>query len=293
MKRIKLQYMEPEQVTSEIAEFIANKASRFGTGGIIGLSGGVDSTLAAACAKIGFDTYNKSVYPNRYLELVGYMLPSIINSPKDAEDGISVAERLGISYEVISIEPLVDAYRQTIPDAFESDYDAGNLMSRIRGNVLNTKSATQHKVLIGTGNKDEDFGIGYYTLFGDGAVHLSPIGGLPKRLVYELASFLGFPDIAAKTPTAGLELGQTDFKDLGYGYDAVEIVVEGLSQRFSTKELYVHPQVQQIIKPQLAITQKYDSVAGVVDNIQKRHHIALAKAQVLHPEIAPVTLVYR
>ena len=69
--------------------------------------------------------------------------------------------------------------------------------------------------VIGTGNRDEDYGVGYYTLFGGGAVHLSPIGNLPKRMVREMAAYLGFDDLAERVSTAGLEPGQTCFKDLG------------------------------------------------------------------------------
>jgi NAD+ synthase len=290
MKPIKLPYINPGVAAAEIGHFIADRAQRFGTGGVIGLSGGVDSTLAAALAKQGFDHYNAA--QNANLELVAYMLPSKVNPKTDEEDGIKVAERLKIRYEVLSIQPIVEAYRHTNPEAFSAHYHEGNLMSRIRANILNTKSATEKKPVIGTGNKDEDFGIGYYTLFGDGAVHFSPIGGLSKRLVCELASYMGFEGIASKAPAAGLEPEQTDFKDLGYRYDAVEIVTEGLSQGFTPFELYTHPQVEAIVRPQLRAS-KHRSIEQVVEDIVRRHRIAISKAKLIHPEIAPVSLEYR
>jgi len=82
-------------------------------------------------------------------------------------------------------------------------------------------------LVVGTGNKDEDFGVAYYTLFGDGAVHLSPIGNLPKRLVREMAAYLGFDDLAGRVSMAGLEPGQTSFKDLGCDYEFAEVVLAG------------------------------------------------------------------
>jgi NAD+ synthase len=98
----------------------------------------------------------------------------------------------------------VEGFRATNPEAFDSIFHKGNMIARVRANVLSTKAATEKKIVAGTGNKDEDFGIGYYTLFGDGAVHLSPIGGLSKRLVREMASFLGLGGhIVNRVPTAG------------------------------------------------------------------------------------------
>ena len=172
-------------------------------------------------------------------------------------------------------------------------------MSRIRANILSTKAATENKTLAGTGNKDEDFGIGYYTLFGDGAVHFSPIGNLPKRLVREMATYLGFGDLANRVPTAGLEPGQTDFGDLGYRYDTVELVMEGIMQGFSPKELYTQYQVVDYATTDIRTyqdlfgKQKFTEVGQVVDDILRRNMIANAKSQVIHPPIAPITLMYR
>ncbi len=289
-RKILLARMNPELIASEIGDFVVNNVLNSGsTGCVIGLSGGVDSTTAAALVKNAFADYNSK--NSRKLELIGYILPSNVNNPEDAEDGIKVAERLGIRYEILSIDKIVEAYKTTNPEAFVKGYHVGNIMSRIRANVLSTKAATERKVLAGTGNKDEDFGIGYYTLFGDGAVHISPIGNLPKRLVRQMAEYLGFPDIAKREPTAGLEPGQTDFKDLGYGYDAVELVIEGVEQNFTADELTAHEQVKSIIEKQLPKS-KFDNVGDVVYDILRRHEIADAKAQIIHPPIAPVTLEY-
>jgi NAD+ synthase len=288
MIEIKLPYMNPEQVADEIGNFIVEQLARFGmTGGVIGLSGGVDSTTTAALAKRAFDKYNEK------LELVSCLLPSNVNNSADTDDGRRVAEKLGIRYELLNIQPVVDAFRATNPEAFEESYDLGNLMSRIRANILSTKSATEKKCVIGTGNKDEDFGIGYYTLFGDGAVHMSPIGNLSKRLVRQMAEYLGFHETAKREPTAGLEPGQTDAKDLGYGYDAVEIVLEAVAQGLAPEILTEHKQVKETIEPMLAVS-KFSTVEQVIDDILKRHYtMALPKMQIVHPPAAEVTLEYR
>ncbi len=291
--RILLPEMDPKTVADEIGEFIVSRLKRVNAaGGVIGLSGGVDSTTAAALAKRAFDRYNAEG-PEQQMELVGYVLPSETNNPDDTQDGVRIAEQLGIRYEVRNIEPIVDAYDTTNPKAVGVDYHKGNLMSRIRANLLSTKAATEKKTVIGTGNRDEDYGIGYYTLFGDGAVHMNPIGGLPKRLVFKMADYLGFPDIAAKVPTAGLEPGQTDFGDLGYSYATVELVTEGLAQGFEPDLLVDHPQIKAQVEPELKKS-KYDHVYQVVDDVCKRHYnVAAAKAEIIHPPVAEVTLSYR
>jgi NAD+ synthetase len=208
-----------------------------------------------------------------------------------------VAAFLGIRYEIHGIENLIESYRLTNPEAFASNFHKGNMISRIRANVLSTKAATENKTLAGTGNKDEDFGIGYYTLFGDGAVHISPIAGLPKRLVREMAAYLGLDkQIIQREPTAGLEPGQSDFKDLGYDYDVVELITAGLEQGFSKKTLGEHQQIVPLIEKQIKQykktygSAKFTTVQKVVEDVLKRHQQAKVKMKILSPPTPRITL---
>jgi NH3-dependent NAD+ synthetase len=130
-------------------------------------------------------------------------------------------------------------------------------------------------------------------------VHLSPIAGLPKRLVREMAAFLGLDKkIIYREPTAGLEPGQSDFKDLGYDYDVVEIITEGLNQGFSRQELIKHEQIVPLVEKQmdhyLSVygTAKLGSVEAVVDDVLKRHQQAKAKMKIIHPPTPQITLTY-
>jgi len=301
MKKIKLAKLDCKQVSKEIGDFVIEAVLETGSSGcVIGLSGGVDSSTAAALIKTGFDRHNaKLAKEDQALELVGYILPSRVNPSRDEADAEAVAGFLGIRYEIHHIENLVESFKSTNPEAFESKFHKGNMISRIRANVLSTKAATENKTLAGTGNRDEDFGIGYYTLFGDGAVHLSPIAGLPKRLVREMAAFLGLDKkIIQREPTAGLEPGQSDFKDLGYDYDVVEIIAEGLNQGFSRGELVKHAQIIPLIEQQIKQyksiygDEKFQSTVAVVDDVLKRHQQAKGKMKIIHPPTPQITLTY-
>ena len=294
MRQIKLPRINCETVANEICEFVTHTVQKVNAKGcVIGLSGGVDSSTSAAITKRAFDRSSDG------FELVGYILPSSLNVSADQNDAESVAEILNIRYEVVPIESVVEAYRASNPAAFESDYHRGNMISRIRATVLNTKASTEGKVVAGTGNKDEDFGIGYYTLFGDGAVHISPIAGLSKRLVREMAAFLGIPDnIIHRIPTAGLEPDQSDFGDLGYRYNIVELVSEGYEQGFTEEELctseQIVPLVQQQIKEYRARfgNTKFETVEKVVADVLRRHEMASRKMEIIHPPTPDISLIY-
>lgn len=298
MKKIKLVQMNPEKVADEIGNFIVKSVLDVPdfTGGIIGLSGGVDSTVTAALAKRAFDKYNLN--SEKKLYLVGYLLPSSTNSPADAEDGKKVAEELNIKYELINIQPVVEAYKFTNPLTFESNRDKGNLMAEIRATILHQKSATEKKLVLGTGNRDEDFCVGYYTLFGDGAVHISPIGNLSKRLVKQMAKYLGFENVANRAPTAGLELGQTDFRDLGYKYETTELVVNGFEQKLNIKEIleddsFIKSSSEDLSEySRIHKKNKFQNSKEIILNIINRNKIAKAKANIVHPPAPNITLNY-
>lgn len=295
MKRIKLARMDCEKVSGEIGDFVIEQVSYTGTTGcVVGLSGGVDSSTTAALIKRAFARHTAATY-----ELVGYILPSSLNKQDDIKDAEAVARCLGIRCETHSIEKPIEAFRATNPEAFESIFHRGNMIARVRANVLSTKAATEKKIVAGTGNKDEDFGIGYYTLFGDGAVHLSPIGGLSKRLVREMAAFLGLDHACVnRIPTAGLEPGQSDYKDLGYDYDVVELVSEGFVQGLTVEELGRHEQIVPLVEKQIQHyktvfgVSKFTRVSQVVEDVLRRHEIAKGKMKIVHPPSPEISLTH-
>ena len=180
---------------------------------VLGISGGVDSSLVAALAK-------KAVGKDK---LFAYAMPidSLID---DENDAVKLAKHLDINYEVVD---LTDAYHNLV-EKYEATgikldlSTKGNLKARMRMATLYAFAQNKHGLVLGTDNKDERY-TGYFTKFGDGGVDLLPIAHLLKREVVEACLLLGIPeDLAKRVPSAGLYQGQTDEKEMGITYNDLD-----------------------------------------------------------------------
>jgi len=190
---------------------------------VIALSGGIDSTTTAYLAvdALGADAVH------------GLVMPSEVNRDQNMSDAERVAETLGISYDVIEIEPIVETIVEahpgiaddTTPDADPLRTAVGNLRVRTRA-VLNYLTANaQNALVLGTGNRSEAL-VGYYTKYGDGAVDCHPILNLYKQQVRQLAAHMGVEDdLAEKTASAEMWSGQTDEEELGMDYDTLDAIL--------------------------------------------------------------------
>ncbi|WP_284006812.1 NAD+ synthase [Haloarcula pelagica] len=183
---------------------------------VIGLSGGIDSTLTShlAVEALGADAVH------------GLVMPSEVNRDENMSDAERVAdELLGIEYDVIEINPLVDGFLDAFPAAAGDQLAVGNLRVRCRA-VLNYLVANHEDALVlGTGNRSEAL-VGYYTKYGDGAVDCHPIAGLYKQQVRQLAKHVGVPDdLAEKTASAEMWAGQTDAAEMGMDYDTLDSIL--------------------------------------------------------------------
>jgi NAD+ synthase len=219
-----------------ITDFIDERVEAAGaTGGVLGISGGIDSTLTAYLAAEALGTDG----------LHGLVLPSEVNSDENMSDAERVAEDLGIDYDVLAIEPIVESFLGAFPDAENDESErtaVGNLRVRVRA-VCNYYLANRaNRLVLGTGNRTEAL-VGYFTKYGDGAVDCHPIGNLYKLQVRQLARHVGVPDdLVDKTPTAGMWVGQTDEEELGIGYDTLDAIlalrIDGpLSRTATAREL--------------------------------------------------------
>lgn len=237
-REIVLAQIDPAIVQKEIEDFLVEKIADAGASGcVVGLSGGIDSSTVACLASSAFKRHSIESPDAADLAVLGLIMPAVTNQADDERDARDVAEQLGIEVELVEIQPLIDAFKQRVPQVLTERTQLGNLASEIRAIVLSRYAAARNHLIAGTGNRDEDYCLGYFTKRGDGAVDISPIGALSKRHVRILAKHLGVPDnICTKTPTAGLWRGQTDEAELGFTYEFAELVLTGQDQGLSVNE---------------------------------------------------------
>ena len=249
-----------------ITEFVRETVDDAGAeGAVLGLSGGIDSTLTAHLAVEALGEEG----------LHGLVMPSEVNRQENMSDAERVADDLDISYDVIGIEPIVESFREAFPADLDGEPDSealttavGNVRVRTRG-VLNYFVANyENRIVLGTGNRSEALA-GYYTKYGDQAVDCNPIGNLYKMQVRQLARYVGVPDdLVEKTPTAGMWVGQTDEDEMGLGYDTLDAVlalhIDGpLSKAATARELGID-------------AARIETVEGLVARSEHKRHMPSA-----------------
>jgi len=184
---------------------------------VIGISGGIDSAVAAGLSAKAIGGEN--VY--------GYMLPSDVTLNEDIEDGEALCKKFKINFSVVPIKEIQKAF-ETLPGYQETDYLRGNLMARIRMTTLYYFANRDNALVCGTSNRSE-YLLGYSTKHGDDSADIQPILHLLKKDVRKVASEIGVPEeIIDKKPSAGLYKGQSDEEELGFSYDTIDRVVENL-----------------------------------------------------------------
>ncbi len=220
-------HMECETVRKILAGFIDNEVRRAGFERVVvGLSGGVDSALAAFLAAEALGPQN----------VWAILMPYRASSPESVEHARLVVQSLGIHSMTVEITPMVDAYFALFPDA--ANVRRGNKMARERMTILFDHSARLSALVLGTSNKTELL-LGYGTLYGDMASAINPLGDLYKTQVRQLARYLKVPTvIVEKHPSADLWVGQTDEAELGFTYEQVDRVLSLLvDQRYELSDL--------------------------------------------------------
>ncbi len=217
-----------ELATRLLVEFIREETTKVGFRRLVlGLSGGIDSSLAAMLASRAMGGEN----------VLGVIMPYRTSSPESRRHAEEAARVAGIRTEIVEISPMVDAYfERYAPDA--ENVRRGNKMARERMSILYDLSARDGALVVGTSNKTELL-LGYGTLHGDMASALNPVGDLYKTQVRRLAAHLGVPrEIIEKRPSADLWVGQTDEEELGFSYEDVDqLLYRMVDLRWSPREL--------------------------------------------------------
>ena len=203
---------DPEFTIKVISEFISSEVEKYNfNGGIIALSGGLDSSFVSILSyqalngniKLLFMPYGKNEIAER--------------------DSSSIASILNIPIEVVNIKKIADQIFEE--RKVESNIRKGNILARLRMNLLFDASTRDNALVIGTSNKSELL-IGYSTWYGDSAAGILPIGDLYKTQIRYLSRYMNVPeDIINKAPSAELWDNQTDESEIGISYDELDKIL--------------------------------------------------------------------
>jgi NAD+ synthetase len=182
-------------------------------------------------------------------------MPYRTSNPDSLSHAQLVTDSLGLQARTIDISPAVDGYLAGEPDADPAR--RGNVMARERMIVLFDQSAKYHALPVGTGNKTERL-LGYFTWHADDSPPINPLGDLFKTQVWELARFLGVPEVIVSKPaSADLIAGQTDEGDFGISYADADRILNWLVSGYSPTSLVAHgfdPDKVELVRKRLAGT---------------------------------------
>ncbi|WP_100612173.1 NAD(+) synthase [Confluentibacter lentus] len=212
--------MQTEKVANHIVNWLKDYATKAGVNGfVIGISGGIDSAVTSTlCAKTGLKVLCLEM-PIHQAESHVSRAQEHIKQLKDRFSNVSdIHANLTPVFEAFRTEMLFDGDQATI------DMALANTRARLRMTTLYYYAGLYRLLVAGTGNKVEDFGVGFYTKYGDGGVDLSPIADLLKSQVYELGTYLEVPDSILKaTPSDGLfGDARSDEDQIGASYPELE-----------------------------------------------------------------------
>lgn len=195
---------------------------------VVGMSGGVDSAVTGFLCARALGAENT----------IAARMPYRTSSAQSLDHAELVIDQLGLTTHTIDISAAVDGYLANEPDADASR--RGNVMARMRMIVLFDLSAKYHALPVGTGNKTERL-FGYFTWHADDSPPINPLGDLFKTQVWELAQYLGVPDVIINKPaSADLIQGQTDEGDFGISYAKADEILNWLLTGYTPDEIVAH-----------------------------------------------------
>ncbi len=209
-----------EEYKKRVAYIRAKLREAHADGIVFGNSGGKDSALVGILCKAACDN------------TLGVIMPcaSRQNYGQDKDDGNALAEKFGIETRVVDLTAVREAELRALEGVAELNSMAlTNIAPRLRMTTLYTIGAAENRLVAGTGNRSEIY-MGYFTKWGDGASDFNPIADLCASEVFEFLRFLNAPaSIVEKAPSAGLYEGQTDEKEMGVTYRAIDgLLLDGV-----------------------------------------------------------------
>ncbi len=246
MKLLEKLKIDCDFISSYLIEFVRQEITKTGLKrAVIGLSGGIDSTVSAYIAKEALGKEN--VY--------GILMPYKLSSKDSIEDALKVVKDTGIHHKIFEITEPADAY---IGKFEEMDkVRRGNVLARMRMITLFDHSQLYQALVVGTSNKTELL-LGYGTWYGDMASSLNPIGDLYKNQIYQLARFFNVPEsIIKKKPSADLWVGQSDEEELGFSYDEADVILYHLFD--------LHYSIEEVVR----LGFKEELVNGIFERVKR------------------------
>ncbi|MBK2095345.1 NAD(+) synthase [Francisella philomiragia] len=210
-----------EEYSKKLIEWLKKICINYPAEGfVIGISGGIDSAVAASLAvKTGLPT-------------TALILPSKNNQDQDMKDGLELIKNLDIEHHIVPIQPAYDTFIESTLNFTNLQNDRqhvikGNAQARLRMMYLYAYAQQNNRIVIGTDNACEWY-MGYFTKFGDGAADILPLVNLKKSQVFEMGKYLKVPqNIIDKAPSAGLWQGQTDEDEMGVTYQEIDNFLDG------------------------------------------------------------------
>lgn len=221
--------LDCELATEWLVAFLRAEFNRRGfEKAVVGMSGGVDSAVTGFLCARALGAGNTTAV----------RMPYRTSSPESLEHAELVIDTLGLDARTVDISAAVDGYFAHEPAADGSR--RGNVMARMRMIVLFDLSAKYRALPVGTGNKTERL-FGYFTWHADDSPPINPLGDLFKTQVWELARFLGVPDVIINKPaSADLIQGQTDERDFGISYAKADEILNWLLTGYTPEEIVAH-----------------------------------------------------
>ena len=199
---------------------------------VVGISGGIDSSVTSTiCALTGKKT-------------IALLMP--IKQIKEQQDlGLKHQEWLkdkfkNVESHLVILDNVFKSFKNSLSE-FDNEHGLANSRARLRMATLYQVAASNNGIVVGTGNKVEDFGVGFYTKYGDGGVDISPIADCTKSQVWEMGKNLGvLEEIVKAQPTDGLwDDGRTDVNQLGMSYQELEEAIKDPSNKGHKKYLEI------------------------------------------------------
>jgi len=199
---------------------------------VVGISGGIDSSVTSTICAL---TEKKTI-----------VLSMPINQIKEQQD-LSLKHQnwlknkfKNVESHLINLDNIFKSFKSSLSE-FNNEHGLANSRARLRMTTLYQVAASNNGIVVGTGNKVEDFGVGFYTKYGDGGVDISPIADCTKSQVWEMGNNLGLlKEIIEAQPTDGLwDDGRTDVNQLGMSYQELEEAMKDSSNKNHKKYLEI------------------------------------------------------